>query len=925
VSQELQRKNDDSSTNRSLKSRALCLRLLREICFSPVMINGGLGVQSQLKTLNELLRKSIQNKQQHGKTQQKRTKKPGTEMVLSCDGALRFLSQHQRDANVGEEFVSEQQFRGGGGVTARAHATESIDDQLNRAREDIDGAAKKIIDARRKRAKAYWHLALELITTGASCQDLLSRVSPKFTFLWRYRHLCIQRKEREAARGNRSRIALVLERGWRPPPSFVHDVLTSNRFPWAQEFTFRLDNIPPQISIRDIATALFSSSQKEPGVRSKLKQLRGSLEEAKKSETHLRNRIQSDITDAEKILEEAISYDNRLQFPAVIEISKPDSVMSDLESHSWMAYVHVSGQEVQQQLIRQAESTRGIKLCNEIAIPHIEAAIAEATKRFSQVDAEHTVHPCVENKAKKRKAQKALKRAKLGLTITFESVSSGSTQHVVMSRAFRGLRGTAPRSSSALVNGAHNTITLADDSLAVSLSRLEAGQSTMTKLIPVFDKGVSQYVKQKSAYDILQSLRRNNFDETVCSICLGPFGASSGVDITKPPVVSMISCGHFFCIPCLDKHIHTNISKNKHLACPICRKGFSPASDVMHIDHMANDDEDNEDMRNKAKKKVREVSEILENSEGVLLDGKMWNYLFLSIDIPTNVSNEPHHHHTALPRDVLAHIRAATGMKIDCGKSVKPQCWGARETTAGISTKIQALLRDLPLGEHAVVFSPSKEGVIHLATIIKDKGIHCFSLYTGQHTKTTEEAVASWGSTKIDASTAGPVLVVQSGAAASGLTLTVASRLFLMEPFTRQEEEQQAYARLHRYGQKKDVKVTIYFAPVSVESRLLFWRKRSTKSMARVGSSTNYVYTQLCEEEEEDSDDDNADLVSSASVSGKDEEESSEESAEDNLQTQFLLGLVDKYGNPTTRNENISQSAALPRDMPDDTITSAII
>ena len=104
-------------------------------------------------------------------------------------------------------------------------------------------------------------------------------------------------------------------------------------------------------------------------------------------------------------------------------------------------------------------------------------------------------------------------------------------------------------------------------------------------------------------------------------------------------------------------------------------------------------------------------------------------------------------------------------------------------------------------------------------------------MYTGQDANTTEAAVSSWNSRNTNPSRRGPTLIVQAGAAASGLTLTRASKLFIMEPFNRQEEEQQAYARLHRYGQKADVRVKIYYAPVSVESRLLVWRRRSAEEL----------------------------------------------------------------------------------------------
>lgn len=98
-------------------------------------------------------------------------------------------------------------------------------------------------------------------------------------------------------------------------------------------------------------------------------------------------------------------------------------------------------------------------------------------------------------------------------------------------------------------------------------------------------------------------------------------------------------------------------------------------------------------------------------------------------------------------------------------------------------------------------------------------------LFMGQKEEESEEAVSDWQTLHVV-----PVLVVQAGAAACGLTLTAASKMFIMDPFTKHEEEKQAYARLHRYGQTKSVDAKVYFAPVSVESRLLEWRKRANNS-----------------------------------------------------------------------------------------------
>jgi SNF2 family DNA or RNA helicase len=425
-------------------------------------------------------------------------------------------------------------------------------------------------------------------------------------------------------------------------------------------------------------------------------------------------------------------------------------------------------------------------------------------------------------------------------------------------------------------------------------------------MAPALSKGLSQDFAQKSAFDILQSLKRKEFQETTCTICLGHLGGNSDISSEEmnEPVVSMISCGHFFCTKCLDDHIHSEISKNKQLTCPICRGKFNKTSDVSLIDHNLSDDEENERRREEAKAKVLTASDMLASSEGVALDGELWNALYLAIPLPTHVSHDPHHLHTALPRDFLAHVRAATAMTAGASRTDKPFSWSEQtSTTAGLSSKIQQLLHDLPMGEHAVVFSTTKDNVIHLETVLKAKlgDDEVFSLYTGQDTKATEKAVSTWSSRTTNVSRRGPTLIVQAGAAASGLTLTTASKLFIMEPFNRQEEEQQAYARLHRYGQKNDVHVKIYYAPVSVESRLLVWRRRSAEKISSEsnGDDAQFVYNNSLFENDLLEDDEGADEESLKSADGDDGSSVDKEvggSDEDDMRTQFLLGLVDEEG-----------------------------
>eukprot|EP00578_Thalassiosira_sp_NH16_P021382 CAMPEP_0181099756 /NCGR_PEP_ID=MMETSP1071-20121207/12826_1 /TAXON_ID=35127 /ORGANISM="Thalassiosira sp., Strain NH16" /LENGTH=1332 /DNA_ID=CAMNT_0023182433 /DNA_START=29 /DNA_END=4027 /DNA_ORIENTATION=+ len=894
VSQELQRTNEASDTKKNLQSRALCLRLLREICFSAVMINGGMGVASQMKVLNALYRRILaRDEKQKEQTHRHKKKKAESMRVMSPAEALRYLSQAERNANVGDEFISDQQFSRGQGATSRVRAAEDIEDQVKRAHDLVSEASKKEKDARSKRARSHWHLALELITTGALCESL-SDVSP-IVFLWKLRSLCIKSGD---GGGRSIGIAPFLFRGWRPRLSFAEDLLATNpSFHWARPGCLLLENIPPQVSIDDVREALYEASRKEPRARMNLKALRKRLEKVKGEPN--KARIQTQIVETENQLPEAVEYDQQLRQPSVMACP-----LLSATTENWKAYVQVSDCE---DIIRQAKSRTGISLKSSDAVPHVQSAQEKAQEQFIQADAEQNVHPCAANIKKKADAQKALEIAKLGLTIKSESTPFHSSIHVLLSRASRSLRGPAPRSKSALLEGSYANIAHATESLEQALTRLQHGQSTLTRLMPALSRGVPQD-GQKSAYDTLECLRRNEFggNHCLCPICQMTFGENAGEDPKEVgKIVAMLFCGHFYCIKCIDHHIHVEISRNRVLNCPICRAGFSPGSDVMHIDHLADDDEEVTIKRQEAKRKVREASVILSTSEGVL-PPELWNSLFLSIDLPAHVSTSPHHRHTALRRDVLAHFRAATGMEIDCARSSQLAVV-EDDAHAGLSTKIQALLRDLPLGEHAVVFSSSKEGVLHLSAVIKSKGITCFGLYTGQDTTVTEYAVSSWTSAAVDSFKAGPVLVIQAGAAASGLTLTAASKMFLMEPFSRQEEEQQAYARCHRYGQKKDVHVKVYFAPVSIESRLLRWRKRSVdENMAATGDGTNYIFSQL-DSDVDDGCDETMDVKDGEEYKHEEDDDKidgdgevdSPELAEDNLRTQFLLGLIDEDGNPT--------------------------
>jgi SNF2 family DNA or RNA helicase len=220
--------------------------------------------------------------------------------------------------------------------------------------------------------------------------------------------------------------------------------------------------------------------------------------------------------------------------------------------------------------------------------------------------------------------------------------------------------------------------------------------------------------------------------------------------------------------------------------------------DIVHIDPSKTDDAGSLARIKTAKRIVHEASRMLEESNGQL-DPSMWEQLYNSIDVPDGVDDSRDIRVSALPRHFLAHLRNATGLPVHAERSYTVADLDSESTC--LSSKVKALLRDLPTDERSVVFSSSKTTIMHIQFVLDSLGIGCRALFTGEKVEDCQLAVTEWQSFNAGDSEKipYPVLLVQAGAAASGLTLTAACKMFLMEPFRRYEEEAQAYARCHRY------------------------------------------------------------------------------------------------------------------------------
>jgi hypothetical protein len=501
--------------------------------------------------------------------------------------------------------------------------------------------------------------------------------------------------------------------------------------------------------------------------------------------------------------------------------------------------------------------------------------------------------------AKRRLAKEAYKAALLGARIVYIPAARRTAGDVIVKRAqdFRSSDVNSSKSffvsSSVLMDGVHQTLIATSTLISTEQRKIGRYRQAAGKDGP--DAGVTAL----SAFDSLQALSDGASESTSCCICLDFLGSNDGGDddAKNTACISMTKCGvsrrttrleivpsnptnivltivcclaqHLYCRGCLSECLDAATMNHTRPQCPACRKQIDSAQDVFFIDPTRKEKSASAAARENAKATVLTLSQALEQCSGCL-SPQLWYKLFLSIDDPIGGDNSLDHRVSALPRHFMAHLRAAIdGLPVHSTMKTTPHIIDLEKNY--ISSKLKYLLHNLPKNERSVIFSSSKATVQHLLFLLRIFGIECRALFSGQKVDDSERAVAEWKSTEYETTGEAlipvPVLLVQSGAAASGLTLTASSKLFLVEPFLHQSEEQQAFGRSHRYGQEQPVEVKVLYTPVSVESRLLEWRRRG----AATTIDTKIVYLK----ENEDSDD---------------EDERSIPEAESD-QTRFLLGL----------------------------------
>ncbi|GAA5820659.1 hypothetical protein JCM11251_003100 [Rhodosporidiobolus azoricus] len=166
------------------------------------------------------------------------------------------------------------------------------------------------------------------------------------------------------------------------------------------------------------------------------------------------------------------------------------------------------------------------------------------------------------------------------------------------------------------------------------------------------------------------------------------------------------------------------------------------------------------------------------------------------------------------------------------------------ERTAKMDALV-GLLRATPRGVKSLVFSQWTTHLDRIESALAEEGISTCR-FDGSMRQDKREEVIKLFTSPNKAAIAGEkedkkspmVMLLSLKAGALGLNLTVASQVFLMDPWWQPAIEQQAIDRVNRIGQTRDVRVFQLVAENTVESRVLEIQQKKEKLIAQAFSGS---------------------------------------------------------------------------------------
>ncbi|CAN6185234.1 unnamed protein product [Urochloa humidicola] len=157
---------------------------------------------------------------------------------------------------------------------------------------------------------------------------------------------------------------------------------------------------------------------------------------------------------------------------------------------------------------------------------------------------------------------------------------------------------------------------------------------------------------------------------------------------------------------------------------------------------------------------------------------------------------------------------------------------GNTESDRPLSSKVQTLLKLLKTSQNkdpsskSVVFSQFKQMLILLEAPLKNAGFNILRLDGSMSLKKRLQVIKQFAHGGPDSPT---VLLASLKAAGAGVNLTAASSVYLLDPWWNPGVEEQAMDRVHRIGQKKEVKVVRLIVKDSIEERILSLQEKKKR------------------------------------------------------------------------------------------------
>lgn len=152
------------------------------------------------------------------------------------------------------------------------------------------------------------------------------------------------------------------------------------------------------------------------------------------------------------------------------------------------------------------------------------------------------------------------------------------------------------------------------------------------------------------------------------------------------------------------------------------------------------------------------------------------------------------------------------------------QTTSAEGSSSRPSSKVAALLkllsasRDASPSSKSVIFSQFRKMLLLLENPLKAAGFKVLRLDGTMHAKRRAQVIKDFG---VPAPEGPTILLASLKASSAGINLTAASTVYLLEPWWNPAVEEQAMDRVHRIGQKNDVKIVRLIARDTIEERIL--------------------------------------------------------------------------------------------------------